>query len=192
MPTGSRAAQFAADGREVYSCGEDQKVFLWSAQTGKTRRTLDHPATVWGLAVSPDGRQILTGTGGTFVGSPTTLIINQGDDNLLRLWDSANGRLIRAMSGHTHAVYTVDIAPDGRTAVSGGWDGTVRLWDLETGAELDRVGGWKGGVMRVLFSPDGKQVVVGAGVSRQVRDIVDYPDEQCRLFKVVAPEAKEK
>ncbi len=85
---------FSADGREVYSCGEDKKVFLWSAQTGTLRRALEHPETVWGLAVSPDGRQILTGTGGTFNGSPTTLIINQGDDNLLRLWDSANGRLI--------------------------------------------------------------------------------------------------
>ena len=185
-------AAFSGDGKEVYSGGEDKKVFIWDAKTGKQRTRLDHPETTWGLAVSPDGRHILTGTGGTFNGQPTVLIINQGEDNMLRLWDATDGRLIRAMSGHTHAVYTVDFSPDGRLAVSGGWDGTVRLWDLETGAELYQVEGWKGGVMRVLFSPDGKHLVVGGGVSRGVQDIIDYPDEQCRLFNVVELVAKEK
>ena len=178
-----------ADGKEVYSGGQDKKVFLWDAATGKQRAKLDHPATTWGLAVSHDGRQILTGTGGDFNGSPTMLVINPGDDNLIRLWDAKDGRLIRAMSGHTHAVYTLDFSPDGRIAASGGWDGTVRLWDLETGDELHKIEGWKGNVMRVLFSPDGKQLFVGAGVSRGVRNIVDFPEERVRLFKVVETSA---
>jgi WD40 repeat protein len=185
-------ALFSPDGQDVFSGGQDKQLCIWNAKTGKLRARIEHPDTVWGLAVSPDGRQILSGTGGPLRNNPTTLIINPGDDNVIRLFDTAGGKLIREMKGHTHAVYTLDIAPDGALAVSGGWDGTVRLWDLRSGEELSRVEDWKGGVMKVLFSPDGKQVLVGGGVSRTPADIIDYPDEQVRMFNVAEsrPEAK--
>ncbi len=103
-------------------------------------------------------------------------MIDRGEDNTLRLWNSADGKLLREMRGHTHAAYTLDISPDGRLAVSGGWDGTIRLWDLQTGAELSRVEGGQGGVMAFLFSPDGKQIVAGGGVSRlNNMDLIEYP-----------------
>jgi WD40 repeat protein len=179
-------AAFAPDGKEVFSVGEGKKLLIWDAKTGKQRLAIDHPGPIWGLAVSPDGRYIVTGTGGTFNGDPTGLMLNQGDDNVVRMWDAAGGKLVREMKGHTHTVYTIDISPDGRLAVSGGWDGTIRLWELESGAELSRIEGGKGGVMRVLFSPDGKHVIVGGGVSRLAgQRITEFPDEQIRLYKVV-------
>jgi WD40 repeat protein len=178
-------AVFSPDGNEVFSAGQGKQVCLWDARTGQSRIKLNHPDTVWGLAVSPDGRQIVTGTGGAYLKHPVNLYIDQSPDNVIRLWDAADGRMIRAMGGHTHAVYTLDISPDGRLAVSGSWDGTMRLWELASGNELARAEGWKGSVMKVLFSPDGKQIIAGGGVSRSVAEVVDYPDEQVRVFKLV-------
>jgi len=121
------------------------------------------------------------------------LVINPQDDNALRVWDAATGKLVRQMNGHTHAAYSIDFAPDGRLIASGGWDGTIRLWDSDSGQELSRVEGGQGNVMRVLFSPDGKLLVAGGGVARNVRNIQDFPNEQIRLYKLAeSPAAKVK
>jgi WD40 repeat protein len=179
-------AVFSADGKEVISAGHDNKLRIWNAANAAQRLEIEHPEPIWALAVSPDGRHILTGTGGTLVGNPRVLEMNQGSDNVLRLWETATGKLVREMKGHTHAAYTVDFSPDGRLAVSGSWDTTIRLWDLQTGEELSRIEGGQGGVMKVLFSPDGQQVFAGGGVSRLAGSrINEFPDEQIRIYRLV-------
>lgn len=178
-------ATFSADGKEVFSGGTGKKLCLWDAATGKERRKIDHPETIWGLAVSPDGRHIVTGTGGNLIGSPINLFIDQGQDNTVRVWDASDGKLVHEMKGHANSVYSIDISPDGRLAVSGSWDGTVRLWDLEAGRELSRAEGGQGSVTRVMFSPDGRQVIAAGGVSRQPGQIVNFPNEQIRVYKLV-------
>ncbi len=186
-------AVFSADGKSVYSAGHDNKVHLWDASNGnEMRREMEHPETVWGLAVSPDGRFVLTGTGGSFIGSPINLYISQGQDNKIRMWDTAAGKQLDEMKGHTNTVYTLDISPDARLAVTGSWDGTIRLWDLETRTEISRIEGGQGYVTRVLFTPDGTQVIAGGGVTRQPGAIVTYPNEQIRLYNVVEHSAAEK
>ena len=66
------------------------------------------------------------------------------------------------LKGHTGWVWSVDISPDGRKAVSGSFDNDVRLWDLETGEEIDRLEGHTKAVRAVAFSPDGKSFVSGS------------------------------
>jgi WD40 repeat protein len=177
---------FSPDGREVISADHAKYVRVWNAATTDERLAIQHPAVVWGLAVSPDGRYILTGTGGTVQTSPEALKINQIDDNTLRLWELSTGNLVREMKGHTHAVYTLDISPDGRLAASGGWDGTIRLWDLESGQELCRVEAEQGRSARVLFSPDGRSLIVGGGGRREGNKILSFPNEQIRMYRLVA------
>jgi RNA polymerase sigma factor (sigma-70 family) len=69
---------------------------------------------------------------------------------------------LRRLDGHAPRwVVGVDLAPDGRTALSAGLDGTVRLWDLERGEEVRRFDGHDGGVVTVAVSPDGRTALSG-------------------------------
>lgn len=71
-------------------------------------------ASVRAIAVSPTGREIATA----------------GDDGVIRLWDAASFRMLRALKGHAGAIYGLDYWTDGTLLASAGWDGKVRLWDL--------------------------------------------------------------
>jgi WD40 repeat protein len=66
------------------------------------------------VAFSPDGQLLAPGF----------------DDDTIKLWDVANGRLVRTLEGHTDVVLSVAFSPDGKILASGSADGTIKLWDI--------------------------------------------------------------
>ena len=108
---------------------------------------------VTSVAFSPNGRQVLTGSGNPF---------ERTSDNTARLWDAATGKELRRFEGHTEAVLSVAVSPDGRQVLTGSANSTVRLWDAATGKELRRFEGHTDWVTSVAFSPDGRQVLTGS------------------------------
>lgn len=173
-------AVFTPDGRFVVSCsqgeldsaqaqpgpvaGSDYSIRVWEVNTRReVRRMTDHTAAVTGVAVSPDGRYILSGS----------------EDRTVRLWDFGSGRELRRYEGHAEAVSCVGFSPRGRYAVSGGYDRTVRVWevgadrpwDMTRGRqlrcyEIDQLPGrWGGTPHAARFSPDGRQIVAGCADS---------------------------
>ena len=68
--------------------------------------------------------------------------------------------LLRTLSGHTDAVTSVAISPDGQTLASGSRDETIKLWNLATGKELRTLtvhtSGHISWVTSVACSPDGQ------------------------------------
>jgi WD40 repeat protein/tRNA A-37 threonylcarbamoyl transferase component Bud32 len=143
------------------------------------RRLAAHRDGAWGVAVSADGRQALSG----------------GKDRALRLWDLATGQEVRAFAGQGAEVRAVALSPDGRLALSAS-GATLRLWDTATGQEVGRLVGHTDAVKSVAFAPDGRRAVSGgddkavrlwdvpgrrpvrrlAGHSRDVTSVVVTPD----------------
>ncbi|MBI3407512.1 MAG: WD40 repeat domain-containing protein [Planctomycetes bacterium] len=105
---------FSSDGKHVLSSG-DNVIHMWDIVTGKEHRRFEgHSGPVPAMALSPDGRRLLTG----------------GDDKTIRLWDVNSGKELHKFTGHNDTVQCVAFSSDGRRAISGSFDRTVRLWGL--------------------------------------------------------------
>ncbi len=155
---------------------------------GELRRLDGHQGPVQALALSPDGRQALSGSGApdgdrtlrlwnvaagkevARLGKPDTevlavafspdgtLALSGGADGIVRLWGVSARAEVRQFTGHKGAVRAVAFSADGRLAASGGADKVVRLWDVETGKARQELADHTGTVYGVTFSPDGKLV----------------------------------
>jgi WD40 repeat protein len=58
-----------------------------------------------------------------------------GDDNTVRLWDTATCTEIAALMGHRQPVRALAFSGNGKLLASAGYDSTVRLWEVAIGKE---------------------------------------------------------
>jgi WD40 repeat protein len=110
------ALVFSRDGKRLYTGGnllqakpsqDVGTIRVWDTTTGKSVGTLPgHTAGVYCLALSPDGKRLLSGAGST-----------GKTDFSVRLWDLAEGKELKCFMGHTRYVLGVAFAPDGKRAV---------------------------------------------------------------------------
>jgi WD40 repeat protein len=150
------------DGQLAVSGGldpTDKRLRVWRLENAECLVTLRNEETdikgvdlllkpqrdIRGAYLTLDGRRALSGYGSE-----------------LRLWDLEKGELVWTLSGHTGDVKDVDVTPDGRWAVSGGFDMTVRLWDMETGDCVVVMTGHRDMVNSVSITPDGRQAISGS------------------------------
>jgi WD40 repeat protein len=145
---------FSPDGRSLASGSRgDGTAYVWDLATRKPRyRLTGHYDAAASVAFAPDGRTLATGDG-----SPTYQ--TGGGERHIRLWDLADGHLVRQIPAHLNGVTSLDFAPDGKTLTSGGLDARVRLWDLASGKRLSQVRG-DDGYHWARFAPDGKALLV--------------------------------
>jgi WD40 repeat protein/DNA-binding SARP family transcriptional activator len=157
--------------RLAVTSAEDRTLVIWDlSDPAELRRLVGHQAPVAGVALTPDGKYALTGSGSLDIGG------EPAQDNSLRLWDVETGELLQVLEGHTNSVVMVDITQDGRRALSGSGDGTMRWWDLENGLELQRFDAHSGGVFAIAFSPNEKAALSGSMSSST------FPDDGIRLW----------
>jgi WD40 repeat protein/tetratricopeptide (TPR) repeat protein len=106
-----------------------------------------HGDSVTGVAVSPDGSRIVTGS----------------SDKTARVWDAKTLAELATLKGHTGGVTSVAVSPDGSRIVTGSSDETARVWDAKTFAELATLKAHTG-VTSVAVSPDGSRFFTGSGI----------------------------
>jgi WD40 repeat protein len=171
------AVAFAPDGSQALSAGGDRSVRLWrwpdmgKVVADKPRPAVEdveipagvlaaHKEMVFAVAVSPDGKYILSGGGGLKDNK-----YQPGKENLAVLWDVKTEQPKFRLEGHTDSVRAVAFAPGGKKAATAGEDGKICIWDVETGRKLatwTTAGGQRlGAVHGLAFSSDGSKLVSG-------------------------------
>ncbi|RKU33732.1 hypothetical protein C6499_00930 [Candidatus Poribacteria bacterium] len=133
----------------------DTSAKVWEVATGKNIATLESSWMVRGIAFSPDGKCLATGTTKTvtlwcpktwqplatldtvifesFTFSPdgSRLVIGgTWPEQRIQVWDVETRELIVEFSGHKSDVESLAFSPDSRLLASGGFDGVIYLWDM--------------------------------------------------------------
>ena len=178
------AVAFSPDDTHI-AAGSVRDVQLIERSSGRLVHTFDVGTLVRSIAISPDGRRLLTGdmdhTVKLWDADTGNVLFARGDSNsittrpssaqysrdgariaagsgeYLKFWDAPNG--VRVFEGdHRRVAYS----PDGTRLLVGGQD-TLKLLDASTGEVLRSFAGHSGDVTTVAFSADGKRALAGIG-----------------------------
>jgi WD40 repeat protein len=148
---GQSEAQDELPPAEVQKCGYQPSRELvvspggalrWIGLLGD-RRFLHSYRPVRSVAVSPDGKSVLSG----------------GNDGRIVIWEAQSGFQKRVLEGHRLGVSAMAMTPDGKRVVSGGRDGTVRIWDADTGAALKILEANRLWLHDIAVEPNGRWLV---------------------------------
>jgi RNA polymerase sigma factor (sigma-70 family) len=146
------------------------EIDVWEIASGKLLwQNKDHTDQVNGVAFSHDDK----------------MLASASNDQTIKLWDSATGKLLRTLKGHgEHGVYSVAFAPKGNTLASGGLDGTVRLWDAATGELRHTMPGYDSGrIISIVFLHGGKTLAVSGPSVKQDGNVKLYSSETGALVR---------
>ena len=141
---------FSPDGKLV-AANSKTGARLCDAVTGRLLASLgaDHNAPADRLRLSPDGRRIAGSIQGKFE---------------VYLWDTATGKEVAAIPGHTAYIRDIRFSADGSRLLTASDypENTARLWDAATGRPLKTLAGHKNSVGHAIFSPDGRRIATSS------------------------------
>ena len=155
-----RAIAFSPDGKTTYTGGFDGRLVWWvtEAESPKPIRKVEaHAGWLRAVAVSRDGK----------------LLATCGNDHVVKLWNAADGSLVREFKGHARHVYNVVFHPAGDRLVSFDLMGVIREWSAADGKQLREIKAPDlhkydttfradiGGARSMAFSEDGKLFAAG-------------------------------
>ncbi len=107
--------------------------------------------SVNGVAFSHDGKLVVAAAG------------EAGLFGEARLFNVADGSLVREFRGHKDSLYSAVLSPDGSLLATGGYDSSIKLWNVADGVELRSLHGHNGAVFELAFRPDGKVLASASG-----------------------------
>ena len=179
---------------------------------------MGHGGPVRALAVSTDGKTILSGSFDTsairwslatesaeqvlrFHSDAVNAVVflkdgrmaTAGADGRIAIWTTGLQKPDQVFEGHRAPIVALAVSPDGAMLASASWDRTVRLWPLSGGAPRV-LEGHSQNVNGVAFTPDGKSLVsVGYDLAVRIWSLTDGASEVVTLAAplnavVVAPD----
>jgi WD40 repeat protein/serine/threonine protein kinase len=187
---------FSRDGRRLAVACMDKSAWVWDTTDGSRVCTLrGHKNTVQGLALSPDGKLLATGTSGheevriwdvstcqvratlpaytrypacSFSPDGRHLATSSERDSTVRLWDVASGRTTLILREQTGMLFS----PDGRHLATVGTTGAVNLWDLASRQPEVRTLEAGGGTIlgSLAFRPNGRELAASSEITVHLWD----------------------
>ncbi len=136
-------AIFSSDGDQIATVSEDKTIKLWDPKTGRELLSIDSPIPATNLAMSPDGKVLVTG--------------HWFHDPMLRFWDVASGELTCSVKAHKAGPWSMEFFGDGTRVVTAAIDeSSIVVWDSSTCEKISTYEGEADTGYGVSFGPDNK------------------------------------
>ncbi|MFO0844214.1 MAG: WD40 repeat domain-containing protein [Gemmataceae bacterium] len=153
------AVAFSPDGGQVATASKDGSLKLFNVADGKPIREFrafkekdfpkGHQDAVLCAAFSPDGKQLASG----------------GADRAVKVWNVADGTVVRELLGHPGWVFAVRWSNDGKTLLSAGaapkLRGYLAAWDAASGKQTWAKELAVGTIYALAVAPDGQHIALG-------------------------------
>lgn len=150
-PLGVASAVFSPDGARILtttdntSLGEQEAAGLWEARGGRHVAWLRHDGMIMCAAFDRSGRRVATG----------------GTDGKVRLWNAADGALLKTLDGHTSIVRSVQFSADDHRLLTAAHDASVRVWTLDSARAVAQLADPAVGLAtQALYAPGQSQIAV--------------------------------
>ncbi|MFO0951363.1 MAG: c-type cytochrome domain-containing protein [Isosphaeraceae bacterium] len=150
------ALAFSRDGA-ILAAAVGRSVTLMNAADASPRPlTAESPGPVTSLSFTPDGARLVASGG------------RPGQFGAVQVFEASSGKVLADVRGHSDAILSAALAPDGKTLATSSYDRRVVLWDLMSGKEVRTLSDHTDAVYTVAFTPDGK-TLASAGADRTVK-----------------------
>jgi WD40 repeat protein len=168
-------AVFFDDGSRLATGAGDGTILVWDVATGTELFALKQTGYTAALAVSPDGRWIVSGS----------------DGNEVKVWNAAIGELVNSLPGHEGPITAARFSSDGRWLATGDDRGRGRLWKFDPQIQAWYPINWLDGHSRTItalaFADDDRVLVTASGdntcgqwdveTGKELRDrVLKHPD----------------
>jgi WD40 repeat protein len=142
---------FSPDGKLLAVARFNAVELLALPERSLVRKLSDHRGRVNSISFAKDG---------------ATLVASAGEPGVfgeVRLWNVADGKLLRTFQGHQDSILSAVLSPDGKLLATASYDQQIKLWDTASGGELRTLSGHNDAVFDLAFRPDGKILASASG-----------------------------
>lgn len=140
---GANIIQFTTDGKYIIS-DSYKAIKFWDIKTTKCVDTLVcHNGSIESIAISPDGKYILTAS----------------RDSSAKIWDINTKKCIDSLIGHSGVVYSAQFSPDGKTIATASNDKTIKIWSVNSHKCIKTFLGNDAHIISAKFSPNGRYIL---------------------------------
>ena len=149
-PLGVTAMVFGMNGEKLYTGGYHE-ILVWNPEDGSLLgRIPNNGQRTYGLALSPDGRQLAAATGAP------------GRAGEVRVFQADSGEILATPFRGDDTILAVGFGQSGNGLAFGGVDGKLRIVETDTWRESLVVASHSDWVTAVKWHPDGKQVATAS------------------------------
>jgi WD40 repeat protein len=121
---------YSLDGRLLTTTSLDNTIKIWKPSVTKPIININgkYSDTPWGGLYANDDQFNVAS-----FSSDSKKIVTGSNDQIVRIWNSADGKLLHKFERHSGDVRSVQFADKDKKVLSSSFDGTIKLWDIKTG-----------------------------------------------------------